>query len=551
MAKQQSNAAENLQPEIEDIQIDIEAEESAESSAPQLEVVEGDATVTNEEIQALLETMAEQNAVEDVSAINESEPTISVDESGSNLDATGEFDQVEPTNVQVNPEPEAEAEPELVTKKVTMDDVLKAASAATSLSIDEIKNLEAPVMEASSESLDAEVASLDDVPFDAPILESIPQVSPETAGTVASTPNHAEVAAEPTSNGSEKKPKSIGKPKIGVSNLKQALPKAFPYIASLAAAGLVYGLTMSAITRVSAAATSRDKKITETLEGVETLVVGQGERLAKIDKYLVSGSGAGLIAKTDSHSENSSHTAGHPQSPTDSHAKSDSHGKDGHGGGGDGSDGHSGDTHASAKTGSAGHDDQHGKVAESHGKDEHAKASTAHDSHGDQGGDHSATKSTHSETSYGTPKKDAHTSPNSHGTDSGAKHPVASKHTDSHGSAGDHGKVPQKHETQAQKDAHLHASGSEGFKVAKAPAPKAWHKEPHTIVTTDNHKVASSHKRSSHKSSGHTVVKRHGTKAHGSGAKKSTHGTVAQNKPQPKSGTIKVYLDDVHVSSSH
>lgn len=549
MAKQQSNAAENLQPEIEDIQIDIEAEDSAESSGPQLEVVEGDATVTNEEIQALLETMAEQNAVEEASALEVPDTSISTDEGTPASDASGELEHAEVTDVQVDVE--AEPEPELVTKKVTMDDVLKAASAATSLSIDEIKNLEAPVVEAAPESVEAEVSPLDDVPFDAPILETAPQASPQVAVPVGPTADHTEAHAEVAASIPEKKAKSIAKPKLNVATLKQALPKAFPYIASLAAAGFVYGLTMSAISRVSATAATRDKKITDTLEGVETLVMGQGERLAKIDKYLVSGTGAGLIAKTDGHSENSSQTTGHAESTSVSHDSGRVQGKDGHGGGGDGSDGHSGDTHASAKAGSAGHDDQHGKSAESHGKDEHAKASNAHESHGKAGQDHGATKSTHGETSHGTPKKDAHTTPNSHGTDSSAKHPVASKHTDSHGSAGDHGKVAQKHETQAQKDAHLHASGSEGFKVAKAPAPKAWHKEPHTIVTTDNHKVASSHKRSSHKSSGHKSAKRHGTKAHGTGAKKSTHGTVAHNKPQPKSGSIKVYLDDVHVSSSH
>ncbi len=332
MAKGKSNSAKEL------------------NTAPELEVVEGDATdsaatvVEPEEITALLDEMAKQN--EDTLAISNE---ASEEADSAKLDATiGDSPKVSGTAAtespagkvvtknDVNGSAEQIAKPTETEVKVpqsgpsfTMDQILQAASSSTGLSVDEIKSLEGEELANAfptepepevEENVNPEQSKVDEVPaiVAEEVVQSLPEEWPTSADVVAMTegmeirptvevaiesaaeewPRAADLAAmtngmELESPAEEISVEEIAKPKVAKTKKvkSEASGLKIPEWAMVAAGVLVsiaggYFLTSKQSNSLESKITTKVSRIDTSLAELTELVEGTNTRLANLDRAL-------------------------------------------------------------------------------------------------------------------------------------------------------------------------------------------------------------------------------------------------------------------------
>lgn len=559
MAKGKANGAENLEPT-----------NSVEEAGLQLEVVDGaddNSAVSQDEIEALLEAMAVQNAADSEVAEEapEPEPQPIEEQVAEVVDAPIELDvvsqdveaDVKPDLDNPQPEPlviaetaiddtnpevmdqqdsqvqsEVEPEIELNSAPIGMDELLKAAADSTSLSVEQIKELEsAPNIEAVEDEPDVESANLDDLlaTANATAEPSAGTSEPSISETVAAHPMWNDVAdgkpaeleeAATAPVAASKSKMKLPMPKLSFGSLKRTAPFFLSgLIVCVVSMGASFALFSGKRDQVKQA------KLEKSVANLQGIVATQSDRLAKYDEHFERA----LLASSSTSAQ------GHDQGHADETVQND---------------------HADSK--GLGHGDAHGSAAESgqapsdhadpsngehadskspgHTKDIHKSGGQAHD-------EHSENPAKPAELGYEGGKSE------DHGGQSGTK---------SHSS--DNGEV--KNPAHPTADTH----GAEGFaipKAAKKPV-KRWSDGSHKIVTTADHKAAAQghstakhapakHGPNSGATSSHSKSSNHSLRRHSSGKNIGKHRPThrgAKHAPAKKSTGIVVYLDGKRVNGS-
>lgn len=512
MAKGKSNAAENLNDET-----------------PELEVVEGEssAMVSEDEINSLLEAMAQQNAEEEQSE-ETTEMTVEAEEPAEPEVTEPEITEPEPVEMEAAAEPaegvtEEIPEPEVQpvaesglqplvesvdpAPSLTMEDVLRAASESTSMSVDEIKNLESPPEPEPEPELSAEFEEN---------MEAEETGSAVSAKIVEQLEDHSEPEME-SAGAHEKKTSKVKMPKVKASPTaiisKVPVKTLIAGVAFLAvSAGSAFMMTKLAVTSAGAAASQKHAKLEKSLDGIEAMVASHNEKLAKIEEL-------GSVAATAGHATAAKH------SDDKEHAKTEEHG----------------DSHASPD---AGAHDEHAKADDHTNADAHPEGKKATDEHGSEAKSHS--EDSHSK------MKDSHGQSASHGETKGHGEPKSAS-----GSKGHAAKPTTEHHT-------IESHGAEGFHIPKnlqtTRHAEPWATKPHELHMASgkgksSHKSAShgkaSHGKSSHGKSSHGKASSHGksSSSHGTSHSPKNHVAIAGHGSEKRgSNTVKVYLDGKEIS---